>query len=69
MTTIAFIGVGHMGGPMARNLVKAGLALRVFDVSADAAKGIAGANAAATIVEAVKDVVRKRGGEASGKAI
>jgi 3-hydroxyisobutyrate dehydrogenase len=53
--TIAFIGVGHMGGPMARNLVKAGLALRVFDVSADAAKGIAGANAAATIAEAVKD--------------
>src|ERR1700690_1015585 len=55
MTTIAFIGVGHMGGPMARNLVKVGLALRVFDVSADAAKGITGANAAATIAEAVKD--------------
>lgn len=53
--TIAFIGAGHMGGPMARNLVKAGLALRVFDVSADAAKGIAGANAAATVAEAVKD--------------
>jgi len=29
---IAFIGLGHMGGPMARNLVKAGHALTVFDV-------------------------------------
>ena len=29
---IAFIGVGHMGGPMARNLLKAGHALAVFDV-------------------------------------
>jgi 3-hydroxyisobutyrate dehydrogenase len=29
---IAFIGLGNMGGPMARNLVKAGHALTVFDV-------------------------------------
>jgi 3-hydroxyisobutyrate dehydrogenase len=29
---IAFIGLGNMGGPMARNLLKAGHALRVFDV-------------------------------------
>jgi 3-hydroxyisobutyrate dehydrogenase len=29
---IAFIGLGHMGGPMARNLLKAGHALTVFDV-------------------------------------
>ena len=29
---IAFIGLGHMGGPMARNLVKAGHNLVVFDV-------------------------------------
>jgi 3-hydroxyisobutyrate dehydrogenase len=29
---IAFIGLGHMGGPMARNLVKAGHSLVVFDV-------------------------------------
>jgi hypothetical protein len=27
MTNIAFIGVGNMGGPMARNLVKAGHAV------------------------------------------
>ena len=29
---IAFIGLGHMGGPMARNLLKAGHSLTVFDV-------------------------------------
>ncbi|MGA9918107.1 MAG: 3-hydroxyisobutyrate dehydrogenase [Paraburkholderia sp.] len=29
---IAFIGLGNMGGPMARNLLKAGHALTVFDV-------------------------------------
>lgn len=29
---IAFIGLGHMGGPMARNLLKAGHALVIFDV-------------------------------------
>jgi 3-hydroxyisobutyrate dehydrogenase len=29
---IAFIGLGHMGGPMARNLLKAGHSLVVFDV-------------------------------------
>jgi 3-hydroxyisobutyrate dehydrogenase len=30
---IAFIGLGHMGGPMARNLLKAGHALAVFDLA------------------------------------
>ncbi len=32
MTTIAFIGLGNMGGPMAANLVKAGHAVRGFDL-------------------------------------
>jgi 3-hydroxyisobutyrate dehydrogenase len=31
--TIGFIGLGHMGGPMAANLVKAGHAVRGFDLS------------------------------------
>ena len=31
MTEIAFIGLGNMGGPMARNLVKAGHAVSGFD--------------------------------------
>ena len=33
MSPIAFIGLGHMGGPMAANLVKAGHAVRGFDLS------------------------------------
>ncbi|GEK79119.1 3-hydroxyisobutyrate dehydrogenase [Agrococcus baldri] len=32
MTSIAFIGLGHMGGPMAANLVKAGHEVTGFDV-------------------------------------
>ena len=31
MTTIAFLGLGNMGGPMAANLVEAGLDVRAFD--------------------------------------
>jgi 3-hydroxyisobutyrate dehydrogenase len=33
MTRIAFIGLGHMGAPMAANLVKAGLQTAGFDLS------------------------------------
>ncbi|MDS1113170.1 3-hydroxyisobutyrate dehydrogenase [Gordonia westfalica] len=36
MTTIAFLGLGNMGGPMAANLVKAGHTVRGFDLSPDA---------------------------------
>jgi 3-hydroxyisobutyrate dehydrogenase len=32
MTSIAFIGLGNMGGPMAANLVKAGHAVVGFDL-------------------------------------
>lgn len=35
MTVIAFIGLGHMGGPMAANLVKAGHDVRGFDLVPD----------------------------------
>jgi 3-hydroxyisobutyrate dehydrogenase len=34
MATVAFIGLGNMGGPMARNLAKAGHIVRGFDVAA-----------------------------------
>jgi len=61
MTTIAFIGVGNMGGPMARNLLKAGDGVSAFDVSPAALKPVtdAGGTAAATALDAVKsaDVV------------
>lgn len=54
MSTIAFIGLGNMGGPMALNLLKAGHALRVHDLSPaalDSAKA-AGAFAAASAADA-----------------
>ncbi|HET6223736.1 MAG TPA: 3-hydroxyisobutyrate dehydrogenase [Dongiaceae bacterium] len=56
MATIGFIGLGNMGLPMARNLVKAGHRLRVFDVSPAAVeKAVAGgAEAAGGIPEAVQ---------------
>ncbi len=57
MTTIAFIGLGHMGGGMAANLAKAGHDVRAFDLSAEAldrAKA-AGCLAAPSAAEAVAD--------------
>lgn len=56
MTTIAFIGLGNMGGGMAANLAKAGHDVAAFDISQDAldtAKGH-GCRIAATGAEAVK---------------
>lgn len=55
MTTIAFIGLGHMGLPMARNLLKAGFALRVFDLLQSAVDSLTaeGAAPAASAAEAV----------------
>src|SRR3546814_6153867 len=53
---IAFIGLGHMGGPIALNLAKAGHQLSVFDLVPAAIKTLtdAGATAAASAAEAVK---------------
>ena len=39
MTSIAFIGLGNMGGPMAKNLLAAGHTLRIFDLSDAALAG------------------------------
>ena len=57
MTNIAFIGVGNMGGPMARNLLKAGHALAAFDLSEQVLKPVvkAGAAKAASVNDAVRD--------------
>ena len=51
---IAFIGLGHMGAPMARNLIKAGHGLMVFDVVRQNMDALiaAGAAAAATAGQA-----------------
>ena len=55
MTTIAFIGLGHMGLPMAKNLLAAGHAVRAHDLSADAleAASAAGATACGSLGEAL----------------
>lgn len=36
MARIGFIGLGNMGGPMVRNLIKAGHSVKVFDLSQEA---------------------------------
>ena len=36
MSHIGFIGLGNMGGPMVRNLIRAGHSLKVFDLSEEA---------------------------------
>lgn len=47
MTQLAFIGLGHMGLPMARNLLKAGYPLKVFDLMRSAVDTLAGEGAVA----------------------
>ena len=47
MASIGFIGVGNMGGPMARNLLKAGHSVKAYDVSPDALNYTVQAGAAA----------------------
>ena len=55
MTTIAFIGLGIMGLPMAKNLVDAGFTVRGFNRTPAKAEDLAaaGGQAASTIAEAV----------------
>lgn len=57
MATIGFIGVGNMGGPMARNLLKAGHRLTAFDLSAPALHAVveAGATAAESAAAAARN--------------
>ncbi|QLL08382.1 3-hydroxyisobutyrate dehydrogenase [Mycobacterium vicinigordonae] len=55
--TIAFLGLGNMGGPMSANLVKAGHAVRGFDPAPAAAAAAAGQGAVVfdSPVQAVAD--------------
>ncbi|MCL1139047.1 3-hydroxyisobutyrate dehydrogenase [Shewanella pneumatophori] len=41
MSTVAFIGLGNMGGPMAVNLIKAGFTVKVFDLVPAAMQSLA----------------------------
>ncbi|WP_067063904.1 3-hydroxyisobutyrate dehydrogenase [Roseateles chitosanitabidus] len=59
---VAFIGLGHMGGPMAANLAKHGYAVSAFDLSADALRkareaGVAVAPSALAAVEGASVVI------------
>ena len=59
---IAFIGLGHMGGPMALNLHKAGHSVTGFDLSTEACTALAGAglkvaDSAAAAVQGAEVVV------------
>jgi 3-hydroxyisobutyrate dehydrogenase len=55
MTTIAFLGLGHMGGPMAANLVAAGHTVRGFDPVA--ALKAAGADKGAQVFDSGAEAV------------
>ena len=56
MAHIGFIGLGNMGGPMARNLLKAGHSLKVFDLSEEAMNFVV--QSGATAADSVKDAAR-----------
>jgi 3-hydroxyisobutyrate dehydrogenase len=58
MARVGFIGVGNMGGPMARNLIKAGHSLKVYDLSDEAVSFAiqSGAKRAASVQDAAKGV-------------
>jgi len=57
MTRVAVLGTGIMGSAMARNLLRAGLAVTVWDRSPEATAGLEreGARAAGSPAEAVRD--------------
>jgi len=58
MAHVGFIGVGNMGGPMARNLIKAGHSLKVYDLSEEAVNFAvqSGAKAAQSVKDAASGV-------------
>ena len=62
MATIAFIGLGQMGSPMASNLIKKGHSLRVFDLNPQATQvlvkqGASGCRSAAQAAEDAEFVI------------
>jgi 3-hydroxyisobutyrate dehydrogenase-like beta-hydroxyacid dehydrogenase len=51
---IGYIGLGHMGGAIARRLLESGIELIVFDVNPDASRGLA--DVGATVATSVREV-------------
>jgi len=56
MATIGFVGLGNMGGHMARNLAQAGHELKVFDLVPELMASVTGAQGAASAVAAAEAV-------------
>src|SRR5436189_5977939 len=58
MARVGFIGVGNMGSLMARNLIKAGHSLKVYDLNEEAVNFAvqSGAKRAASVKDAAKGV-------------
>ena len=58
MARVGFIGVGNMGSLMARNLIRAGHSLKVYDLSEEAVNFVvqSGGKAAASVKDAAADV-------------
>ena len=53
---VGFVGLGNMGGPMARNLLAAGHELKLFDLVESAVQAVGGGSVAASAAEAASDV-------------
>lgn len=54
---IGFIGLGHMGNPMARNLIKAGYNIHVYDVMPEAVASLT--SSGASIAESIAAMAEK----------
>ncbi len=56
MTTVGFVGLGNMGGPMARNLAAAGHEVRVFDLVPELVEAVPGSTGCASAAAAAEGV-------------
>ena len=56
MTTVGFVGLGNMGGPMAGNLIAKGFSVQAFDLVPDLVAAVDGARACGTALQAASDV-------------
>jgi 3-hydroxyisobutyrate dehydrogenase len=55
VSTVGFVGLGHMGTPMVSRLVDAGVTVRAYDASPDARAAFAAAVPGATVVDTAAD--------------
>jgi 3-hydroxyisobutyrate dehydrogenase len=69
--TIAFVGLGHMGGPMAVNLAAAGYDVRGYDPSPAASESAAaeGVTVVGSVADAVRDAAAVMTSLPSGKLV